>query len=148
MGSSIVATCESLGRTTARLGALELGSQFAKFPIVFFSAVARARLPSGRMGTLFWFNTAVGAALTVAVLALMTPMFLPAGLSAQHRALLRRQMRFGTVAVCELVALTAATVAGLTAALHGAGDWALVCLYLLIEFTQTILAPAAMRTAL
>lgn len=48
------------------------------------------------------------------------------GLSSQHWALLRRQMRFGTVAALETSAETLSFVVALVLALGGAGYWALV----------------------
>src|SRR3546814_6392733 len=52
--------------------------------------------------------------------------FIASGATVQHWALLRRQMRFGTIALLETSAeLTAAAIA-IALAWHGAGYWALV----------------------
>src|SRR3546814_7004685 len=62
--------------------------------------------------------------------------FIASGATVQHWALLRRQMRFGTIALLETSAeLTAAAIA-IALAWHGAGYWALV--------VQRLLAAALM----
>ena len=48
------------------------------------------------------------------------------GLTIQHRGLLRRQMRFGTLSAVDIAAAIAGVTAAVTAALLGAGYWALV----------------------
>jgi PST family polysaccharide transporter len=53
-----------------------------------------------------------------------------AGLGAQHRALLARELRFGSVALIGLLASLAGLVVGVTLALAGAGYWALAAMYL------------------
>lgn len=94
---------------------------------------------------LFWINTGIGATAAVALWA-AAPLiaqfyghpelvditrwlalgFVVSGLATQHWALLRRQMRFNTIAAidlgCELLAMATAVIA----AANGAGLWALV----------------------
>jgi hypothetical protein len=93
-------------------------------------------LTRSQLDTLFWFTAAGGLLLTFAALAAaplvgwlfsearLVPVtmalaltLLAGGLSTQHRALLRRQMRFSTLASCEALAAAAgcaaANVAGL-----------------------------------
>jgi polysaccharide transporter, PST family len=94
---------------------------------------------------LFWINTAIGAGIALA-LYLVAPGvaefygqpellgvtrwlgigFALSGLTTQHWALLRRQMRFGSVAVLETGAEFLAFAVGIGLAVAGAGYWALV----------------------
>jgi PST family polysaccharide transporter len=94
---------------------------------------------------LFWINLAVGALLT-AVCAAVAPLvaafyreprllwvtvvvgtgFLFNGATAQHRAVLQRNMRFGILAVVDISALLLSILLGLGMAVAGQGYWALV----------------------
>jgi O-antigen/teichoic acid export membrane protein len=107
---------------------------------------------------LFWFNAAVGAALTIAasmvgllaarvfgdarLVALMGALafiFLFGGLSTQHRALMRRGLQFRTLAGCDVTAMAAGAALALYAAFQGAGYWSLVILFLAQEIVLTVL---------
>lgn len=97
--------------------------------------------------TLFWINAGVGALLMAATLALapviarfygderlagitfaLAPTMLFASLGAQHRALLRRELRFDALALVDVLAYMIAVAVALVAAARGAGYWALVVL--------------------
>jgi PST family polysaccharide transporter len=67
----------------------------------------------------------------------MAGAFLIGGLTTQHQALLRRQMRFGALAAIEISALVAGIAAALLSALYGAGYWALVIMHVAREATST-----------
>jgi O-antigen/teichoic acid export membrane protein len=107
--------------------------------------VQAERLTSAQLNNVFWFNAALGTALmsaTVAmapvasrfyrddrlffVLCAMSTVFLVTALSTQGRALLRRDMRFATLAKCEVTAFTLSILAAIVSAYNGAGYWALV----------------------
>lgn len=109
----------------------------------------RESITHEQVSTLFWANVAFGitiALLVVAVgpglawfydqpeLAMITAavasQFLFAGVTSQHRALLRRQMRFGVLGVLEIGAAMVASVCAIVAALAGANHWALVIMYI------------------
>ena len=109
------------------------------------ATVQRASITHEQTSTLFWINVAVGgflAALCVAMAPVLSAFyreprllavtmamglgFLFYGVSAQHRALLQREMRFGVLALVEIVALVASAGAGIAMALAGMGYWALV----------------------
>ena len=111
-----------------------------------------------QLNSLFWVNAATGLALTLISaaiaplaaafyheprLASMIPIlaltFLAGGLSTQHRALLRRRARFTALAICETTALAAACAVSVLSALHGAGYWSLVWLYVTWETLLTVL---------
>ncbi|MET0648488.1 MAG: lipopolysaccharide biosynthesis protein [Pyrinomonadaceae bacterium] len=109
------------------------------------ATVQREEITAAQVSTLFWINVVVSAAamfVTAALapavawfygeqrLALITlgyaAGFLAGGLTVQHEALLRRQMRFGALAALELGALVAGLVAAVALAWGGWGYWALV----------------------
>ncbi len=107
--------------------------------------VQRETIEEAQVSVLFWVNTALSAALALAAVALAPAVawfygeprlsavttalgagLVLGGLTAQHSALLRRQMRFRAIAAAELGALTLSTIAAIAAALAGFGYWALV----------------------
>ncbi|MEM7204948.1 MAG: lipopolysaccharide biosynthesis protein [Planctomycetota bacterium] len=109
------------------------------------ATVQRADLTHAQVSVLFWLNVGLGvlASLVVAGLApavaafygdarltavtwALAGSFLLASLSAQHLALLRRQMRFASLARIELAAALVGAAAAVGAAWRGAGYWALV----------------------
>ncbi len=59
-------------------------------------------------------------------MAAMSLTFLIGGLSVQHDALLRRQMRFKALSVIDILSMAAGIIAGVAAALAGLQYWALV----------------------
>ncbi len=95
--------------------------------------------------TLFWINVGLGLAITALLIGLapgvawfyeepelvaptvaLALAFAVGGLGVQHSALLRRQMRFESLAVVQVCSLTMGVAAGVAGALAGAGYWALV----------------------
>ena len=110
-----------------------------------FATIQKPDLTHAQISTLFWINVGLGV-LVGSALFLAAPLiaafyhepeltavthwvalgFFITGAGAQHWALLRRQMRFGTVAALETtVELISFTVA-IVCALEGAGYWSLV----------------------
>lgn len=111
------------------------------------ATVQRAHVTEAQVNALFWLNAALGVAVALIGAALSYPIswfygepelgaimialslaFIPMGLSAQHRALLRRRMRFAAISIIEVSALAAAIACSISMALLGAGYWALVVL--------------------
>jgi PST family polysaccharide transporter len=102
-------------------------------------------LSHAQVSSLFWLNQLFALALTGLTL-LMAPVlgvfyaqpelvpgimvmavgFMLGGLGAQHDALLRRTMRFGSVAVIDVSAVALGVMAAVALALEGWGWWALV----------------------
>lgn len=95
--------------------------------------------------TLFWINAAIGMALTILISALAYPIalfyrdprlafitiaiastFAWSGAANQHHALLRRSMRYRTIAVIQLTASGGSIAVAVLCALQGLGYWALV----------------------
>jgi O-antigen/teichoic acid export membrane protein len=113
------------------------------------ASVQRDRLTRAQLDALFWVNTALGLGFTilfcagspliaafyhrpelVAVSIVLSLNFIAGGLSVQHSALLRRRLRFGRLAVSEIVPMAVSIVVGIAAAQAGARYWALVAMYL------------------
>lgn len=109
------------------------------------ATVQHEEVTHAQVSTLFWVNVAlsVGVAAITAVIAPLVAWFygeprltaitlaycagfLFGGLTVQHEALLRRQMRFGALSVAEVVALLSSIAATVLLAWYGAGYWALV----------------------
>ena len=120
--------------------------------------IQREDLGHGQVSTLFWVNAAAGLFLTLLImacapliawfygrpqlvsvtLALATLSMLD-GLSIQHQALLRRQLRMVALAVIDLLSLLAGILTAIVLAWRGAGFWSLVAMQI---------ASMTMRTAL
>ncbi len=109
------------------------------------ATLQRSEITHDQVSALFWINTGAGIAITVGLLAAapliagfygqpdlvavtraLAFVFLIGGLGNQHWALLRRQMRFTTITTIETGAEFIAFLVAISAALAGAGFWALV----------------------
>lgn len=138
--------------------------EFAKHGGLVVPAIQSETISDEQRNTLFWFNTLLGTALACLVAAAaplagalyddtrVAPMiatlaltFLASGVSAQHIALLRRRMRFTTLAACELSALLIAAAVAVWMALHGARYWALIVFQVGREVLQACLTIATAR---
>jgi len=125
------------------------------------ATVQRENVTHAQVSTLFWVNLSLSAALTVLVIALapgvawlygeprLTPIalalagtFLLTGLGIQHGAVLKRQMRFKALAATDLTSMALGVAGAITAAVLGAGYWALVVLHLV----QSIVRPVMLWT--
>jgi O-antigen/teichoic acid export membrane protein len=109
------------------------------------ATVQKAEITHEQVTMLFWINVALSAVVMLIVMALAPviawfygePKLLPltlvmaigfvfGGLCVQHSALLRRQMQFGTLALIDVLRQVVSVLAGIIAALAGAGVWSLV----------------------
>jgi PST family polysaccharide transporter len=109
------------------------------------ATIQAPRLESGQVNDLFWINTGLtvlvvavltagapflaafyGRAELVAITWVLAAGFLAAGLSIQHWALMRRNMRFGTLAAIETTGIALAVGVAIGLALAGLRHWALV----------------------
>jgi PST family polysaccharide transporter len=109
------------------------------------ATIQKQDITQAQVSALFWINTGVGAVLGVGlflaapvlahfydqpdltdVARWMSLAFVASGLTVQHWALLRRQMRFAAIAGLETTADLVGFAAGIGLALWGAGYWALV----------------------
>ena len=121
------------------------------------ASIQRAKVSHDQISTLFWINVTIGVMLA-AIVALLAPVIawwnaepelikitlvlaiglVFGGLTIQHHAMLRRQMRFGVVAVVEVASMSIGVAAGILAALVGAGYWSLVYMELTISAAMMI----------
>ena len=122
------------------------------------ATIQRADITHGQVSALFWINALIGLLFAI-MLALAAPLlayfygqpeleavtrwlalaFVMSGLSVQHWALLRRQMRFTAIAGIEVAADLVALAVSLGMALAGFGYWALVA--------QRLVAPGLLMVA-
>lgn len=109
------------------------------------ATIQRAEINHPQVSTLFWLNIALSLAITLVIAAaapviawfyhdprltaiglVLASLYLLGGAAVQHQALLRRQMRFGVLAIIDLAALGAGIATGVLLAWDGWGYWALV----------------------
>jgi len=121
------------------------------------ATVQRAEISHGEVSTLFWINLTISIALMSATAALapalawfyneprLTEMTLVlagtivfSGLTVQHQALLKRQMRFAALAAIEFTSLFIGVTSAVIAALSGLGYWSLVFVPVMKEVCTTI----------
>lgn len=120
--------------------------------------VQRANITEAQISTLYWINVALGMAMAVIVV-LMSPLvgwfyndeslvwitvalavpFILTGVSAQHQALMQREMRFKAIAFIEIASLIISASAGVFAAAFGWGYWALVTMSIISVVVNTVL---------
>lgn len=117
------------------------------------ATVQKAHINHAQVSTLFWVNVLVGLVLMCALDALapaiacfykderligitfaMAASFLLVGLTVQHQALLRRQMRFKAIVVIDILSFSIGTAVGIGLAWAGAGYWALIVTQLVTAF--------------
>jgi len=121
------------------------------------ATVQKAEINHAQISTLFWINVGLSLCLMV-VIAVLAPAiawfygeprlvwvtlalagaFIFGGFTIQHQALLRRQMRFGTLAVIGIISMLVGIITAIIAALSGAGYWSLVLMQLATAITIAI----------
>lgn len=109
------------------------------------ATVQRKDITHEQVSTLFWINVLLGVAATFVIAALAPvvaafyaePKLIPitmvlagamifGGLTTQHQALLRRQMRFKALAIIQVSAMAMGIIVAIVMAILGFGYWALV----------------------
>ena len=109
------------------------------------ATIQKEEITGEQVSTLFWVNVGLSVAVMALTAALAPAVawfygdarltwitvgysagFLFGGLTVQHEALLRRQMRFGALAAVEILSLLAGIAAAVILAWRGWGYWALV----------------------
>lgn len=139
--------------TPADFGLVAMVSVFTGFVGLFkdmgltTATIQRAELTHAQVSTLFWINVALSVLLAcmciasaplvaavfeeprlTAITIVIGASFLCSGVTAQHAALLLRQMRFATLALIEIGSLLCAITVALGLAVAGARYWALVAI--------------------
>lgn len=121
------------------------------------ATVQREEIDHSQISTLFWINVVISIAIM-----LLTAAFAPAiawfygkpqliwvtlalagtfifgGLTIQHQALLRRQMRFVVLSAIEVTSVSLGITAAIISAWYGVGYWALVVMQIVTTITTTI----------
>ena len=143
---AMVATITGLGQAFADLGLSE-------------ATIQRKEITNDQVSTLFWINLAIGVGLMLVTMGLapflawfyrdarlvgitlmLSLTFLFGGLRVQADAVLKRQMRFSSLAVRDIISYLVAVPTAIILAMKGASYWALVALPLTLNFTQMSLS--------
>jgi O-antigen/teichoic acid export membrane protein len=121
------------------------------------ATVQRPHIDHAQVSTLFWVNVAISVVIT-SITAMLGPLiawfygeprlkwitivsavaFIFGGLTVQHQALLRRQMRFTALAIIDVGSMLAGIIVAITSSLYGAGYWALVLNQLVVGITTAM----------
>ncbi len=121
------------------------------------ATVQRQQITHEQVSTLFWINVGLSAVLMLVAMALapalawfygepqllwltvaLAASFIFGGLTVQHQALLRRQMRFKALAAIQVAVLVVGVSVGIAAALAGAGVWALIYYLIASAFANAV----------
>jgi O-antigen/teichoic acid export membrane protein len=121
------------------------------------ATVQQAEINHSQVSTLFWINIGLSAMLMVITLALapavawfykdprlvavtaaLSTGFLFGGLTVQHQALLRRQMRLSAVSIIDVLSMAAGVLTAILCAWAGMGYWALVWMPIATAVTNAI----------
>jgi O-antigen/teichoic acid export membrane protein len=143
---AMVTAITNLGQAFADLGLSE-------------ATIQRPEISHEQVSTLFWINVGVGLGLTtltaalapvlawfygeprlIHVTLLVSLTFLIGGLRVQHDALLKRQMRFSSLAVRDVSAYALAVPVAIILAWRGFGYWAIIALPLTFNLIQMSLS--------
>jgi O-antigen/teichoic acid export membrane protein len=138
---------------TAVTGLLNLFRDFG----LSTATIQQKDITEGQISTLFWINVIIGVALAgvaaagagliarfyheprlVWVTVALAASFLFNAIGVQHAALLKRQMRFTTLSVIDIVSLTISVVVGIGMALGGLGYWALVGMTVVLPLINSL----------
>jgi O-antigen/teichoic acid export membrane protein len=123
------------------------------------ATIQREQISHGQVSTLFWINLGIGLTLMLVTVSLAPALvafyreprlrtitfllsltFFIGGLRVQHDALLKRQMRFPSLAIRDVTSSAFAVTAGIIMAWRGAGYWALAALPLILNSVQMALS--------
>ena len=121
------------------------------------ATIQKADINHSQISTLFWINVGFSLLITAAIAALapaiawfygkpqltivtivLAGAFIFGGLTVQHQALLRRQMRFLALGVSEVLGVVVGVTAAIVGACFGAGYWSLVLMHLGISVGTAI----------
>jgi O-antigen/teichoic acid export membrane protein len=122
------------------------------------ATVQKQRITHSQISTIYWINVAISCAIALIVLALapgiswfydeprltaiaacLALTIVIRGFASQHKALLRRKMRFGAMVGIDLASMLAGYSVAVGIAWHGFGYWALVWLHLTTAIADLVL---------
>ena len=145
---------------TAVIGIAEIFRDFG----LSAAAIQAPELSRAQRANLFWANTGLGVACALVAVALtpvivalydeprlgsvvpaLAGVFVLSGLNSQYRASLTRDMRFGVLAVSDVVAQAVGAAVAIGLAWAGAGLWALVAQQLVVALASLVVNVANAR---
>lgn len=122
------------------------------------ATIQRKEITHAQVNALFWLNAALGVAAAaclaaaapliasfygraelVPVVVALSSAFVLSGLTAQHKALLARNMRFAALASAEIAAMGVGAAVAIAAAWTGMGYWALVLFHAVQPLVRLII---------
>jgi PST family polysaccharide transporter len=122
------------------------------------ATIQRKEITHDQVSNLFWINAFAGALLCAlsilaspfiakiynepqltAIMAVLSTTFVLSGLTVQHDALLRRQMRFKALAVVDIASVALGILAGISSAAYGLAYWSLVVMSVTSAVVQLVL---------
>ena len=137
--------------TPADFGLIAMVTTITAFAMMFgelglsAATVQKSEINHDQVSTLFWINVGFGVLITAAIICLapavawffgdsrLTPVtmalgttFMFGGLAVQHKAMLRRHMRFFSIGVVGIISMAVSVAAAIVAGVLGAGYWSLV----------------------
>ena len=150
--------------TPTEFGLVAMVTSITRFISMFNDAglgmatVRQKGIDHSQISTLFWINLTISFALMF-VCALLAPViawfyaeprlihitlaiastFVLAGLTIQHQALIKRQMRFGALAASRITAQSVSVASAIIVALMGGGYWAIVAMPIAFSLTNAIM---------
>lgn len=126
------------------------------------ATVQRKDITQAHVTLFFWLQLAAGAVLTALTMlgagflagfyrhpelfpitVMLAPTFLLNAMSAQHQAVLSRQMRFGVLALIDVLGLGLGVAVAIAMAVDGAGVWSIVALTLSVPLCRVVLSAYA-----
>ena len=143
-----------IGMATPMIGFVQLFKDLG----LSTATIQRDEINHRQVSTLFWINLVVSIFISLIFAALapvaarfyreprmfqivlaLSTIFIFGGLSVQHRALLKRQMRFGKIAKIEIISVMSGIVAAIITAYYGWGYWALVTMQIMTAIVDTLI---------
>jgi len=149
--------------TPQDFGLIAMVAAVSGFILVFkdmglsMATVQKAEINHGQISTLFWINVAISLALTLITIALapvivwffkeprlmwvtvaLASAFIFGGLTIQHQALLRRQMRFLALVTVDICAMAIGITTAIVCAWAGMGYWSLVLMQLTMPLSMAV----------
>ncbi|MHC4216434.1 MAG: oligosaccharide flippase family protein, partial [Planctomycetota bacterium] len=121
------------------------------------ATVQKPEINHKQISTLFWINLTISVLMTIVTIGIAPVIswfyeeprltwitvvsslaFIFGGFTIQHQALLRRQMRFGVLALIQITSMLVGVLAGIVLAWCGGGYWAIVIIPLVTAVVASI----------
>lgn len=128
------------------------------------ATIQRDQVTHAQVSNLFWINFMLSIALCISgivaaplvatvyneprltmIMVVVSLSFIIGGISVQHDAILRRQMRFKAISIIDTMSLVIGLIAGVVSAVAGLKYWALIVSPIITALTATIMRWATTR---